>query len=185
VARGAGEYEAGGSAGGRRRPPATEKLSFGVVDALRLQKKLSFGVVDALRLQKKLSFGVVDALRLQEKLSFGVVDALRLQKKLSFGVVDVLRRNEPPLVGWARPRYPPAMLARKARVTGGRLVFDVPTTLPEGTEVDVITPEEEPIELDEQERARLEESLAASWANARAGRTRPLNELLAELRTRG
>ena len=77
------------------------------------------------------------------------------------------------------------MFARKARVTGGRLVFDVPTTLPEGTEVDVITPDEEPIDLDEEERARLDQQLAASWADARAGRTRPFEELLAELRKRG
>jgi hypothetical protein len=93
--------------------------------------------------------------------------------------------GDPSLVGWMRSRYPPAMLARKARVIGGRLVFDVPTTLPEGTEVDVITPDEEPIDLDEQERVRLEEALSASWADARAGRTRPFDELLAELRARG
>jgi hypothetical protein len=77
------------------------------------------------------------------------------------------------------------MLARKARVTGGRLVFDVPTTLPEGSEVDVITPDEEPIDLDDEERARLDTALAASWADARAGRTRSFEELLAELQTRG
>lgn len=77
------------------------------------------------------------------------------------------------------------MLARKAQVTGGRLMLDVPTTLPEGTEVEVVIPDEEPLEIDEEERARLDQALAASWADASAGRTRPFEELLAELRTRG
>ena len=71
-------------------------------------------------------------------------------------------------------------MALRARVRGGRLTLDEPTTLPEGTELDlgVIDPGDE---LDEEERSRLHEALRASWASAQAGRTISAEELLEQL----
>jgi len=70
----------------------------------------------------------------------------------------------------------------KGRVTGGRVVVDLPVELPEGTLVDVavVDPGDD---LDVVERAQLDHLLAQSWAQARAGQTRPANELLNRLRT--
>lgn len=69
----------------------------------------------------------------------------------------------------------------KGRVTDGRLVIDAPVQLPEGTQVDVaiVDPGDN---LDAVERAHLDNVLAQSWAQARAGQTRPANELLDRLR---
>ncbi|MBK9260357.1 MAG: hypothetical protein IPM54_11035 [Polyangiaceae bacterium] len=69
----------------------------------------------------------------------------------------------------------------KGRVTDGRLVIDAPVQLPEGTQVDVaiVDPGDN---LDAVERAHLDNMLAQSWAQARAGQTRPANELLDRLR---
>jgi hypothetical protein len=58
------------------------------------------------------------------------------------------------------------MRALKAHVRGGRLVLDEPTTLPEGTEVELVPIEGE---LDPEERARLDAALQRSRAQARAG----------------
>jgi hypothetical protein len=71
----------------------------------------------------------------------------------------------------------------KARVTDGHLVIDPPAHLPEGTEVDVavVDPGDD---LDDAERARLDDVLARSWAEARAGQTRPAEELLQRLRAK-
>ena len=70
----------------------------------------------------------------------------------------------------------------KGRVTGGRVVVDLPVELLEGTLVDVavVDPGDD---LDVVERAQLDHLLAQSWAQARAGQTRPANELLNRLRT--
>jgi hypothetical protein len=71
----------------------------------------------------------------------------------------------------------------KARVAAGRLVVDSPVKLPEGTEVDVgiVDPGDD---LDAAERARLDDALVRSWEQARAGRTRPAEELLQRLRAK-
>lgn len=71
----------------------------------------------------------------------------------------------------------------KARVTDGRLVVAAPAELAEGTEVDVaiVDPGDD---LDADEQARLGDALTESWAQARAGQTRPADELLARLRAR-
>ncbi|MFL5264424.1 MAG: hypothetical protein ACJ79E_10700 [Anaeromyxobacteraceae bacterium] len=55
----------------------------------------------------------------------------------------------------------------KAQVRGGRLVLDEPTDLPEGTEVELVTVEDD--DFDPQERARLAAALERSRAQARAG----------------
>jgi hypothetical protein len=71
----------------------------------------------------------------------------------------------------------------KARVTAGQLVLDPPVSLPEGTEVDVnlVDPGDD---LDDAARARLDDALSRSWEQARAGSTRPAEDLLQRLRAK-
>lgn len=65
----------------------------------------------------------------------------------------------------------------------GRLVLDEPTTLPEGTVVDLVADDEED-DLTDEERRALHESLSASWKSAEAGHDRPASAILDELRQR-
>lgn len=71
------------------------------------------------------------------------------------------------------------MLPLRARVTNGRLVLDEPTSLPEGTEVELALVEDE---LDEPARARLHEALDAADDELRAGKWIPGPQLIAALR---
>jgi len=73
--------------------------------------------------------------------------------------------------------------ALRARVKGGRLVLDEPSTLPEGTEVDLI-PADDIDELEPAERARLHGFLAASIRTHVPGAGVPADEVLARLRAR-
>jgi len=57
----------------------------------------------------------------------------------------------------------------KARVHAGRLVLDEPTTLPEGTEVELL-PLDPGDWLDDADRAALHAALAESEADIAAGR---------------
>ena len=59
----------------------------------------------------------------------------------------------------------------RARVEKGRLVLDEPTTLPEGTVVDLVA-DDEGDDLTDEERRALHETLSASWRSAEAGRLR-------------
>jgi hypothetical protein len=54
------------------------------------------------------------------------------------------------------------VLTVRARVKNGRLVVDEPTDLPEGTEVELATMEDEPWELTREQHAELEARLAPS-----------------------
>lgn len=74
-------------------------------------------------------------------------------------------------------------MALRAQVTKGRLVLDEPTTLPEGTIVDLVA-DDEGDDLTDNERRALHEELTASWKSAEAGRLRPASEILEELRQR-
>lgn len=58
------------------------------------------------------------------------------------------------------------MRALKAHVRGGRLVLDEPTDLPEGSEVELVTSDDD---FDPEERARLDAALERSMAQAKAG----------------
>lgn len=69
----------------------------------------------------------------------------------------------------------------QARVENGRLVLDEPTTLPEGTVVDLVA-DDEGDDLTDQERRVLHEALSASWTSAQSGRLRPASAILEELR---
>lgn len=73
--------------------------------------------------------------------------------------------------------------ALRARVKGGRLVLDEPSTLPEGTEVDLI-PADDIDELDPAERARLHGFLAESIRTHVPGTGVPADDVLARLRAR-
>ena len=73
--------------------------------------------------------------------------------------------------------------ALRARVTGGRLLLDVPTALPQGTELNLVLADEED-DLDETERALLNDALDRWLAHARTGNTIPMDEVVARLRQR-
>ena len=79
-----------------------------------------------------------------------------------------------------------ARLARmtiKARVQAGRLVVDEPTSLPDGTEVELL-PLDPGDWLDEADRAALHEALVQSQADVVAGRLVDAAEVLKRLRSR-
>ena len=73
--------------------------------------------------------------------------------------------------------------ALRARVKGGRIVLDEPSTLPEGTEIDLI-PADDIDDLDPAERARLHGFLADSIRTHVPGTGVPADEVLARLRAR-
>lgn len=54
------------------------------------------------------------------------------------------------------------MLTVRARVRNGRLVVDEPTDLPEGTELELATSDDEPWDLTEDQRAELKARLTSS-----------------------
>lgn len=71
----------------------------------------------------------------------------------------------------------------RAKVRAGRLVLDEPTTLPEGTEVQLV-PVDDGDDLDPAERARLRGFLADSIAKHAPGTGVAAGDVLAELRAR-
>jgi hypothetical protein len=71
-------------------------------------------------------------------------------------------------------------MAVTARVHGGRLVLNEPTTLPEGTEVELL-PLDPDDWLDDADRAAIHGALAESKADVAAG---DATDLLKELRSR-
>lgn len=71
----------------------------------------------------------------------------------------------------------------RARVEKGRLVLDEPTSLPDGTVVDLVA-DDEGDDLTEEERRALHEALTASWRSAQAGNVRPASSTVDELRRR-
>lgn len=75
------------------------------------------------------------------------------------------------------------MSGLQARVEKGRLVLDEPTSLPEGTVVDLVV-DDEGDDLTADERSALHDALSASWKSAEAGRLRPASDILDELRRR-
>ena len=71
----------------------------------------------------------------------------------------------------------------RARVEKGRLVLDEPTSLPDGTVVELVADDEGDDLVDEDRRA-LHESLSSSWKSAEANLLRPASAILDELRHR-
>jgi hypothetical protein len=63
------------------------------------------------------------------------------------------------------------------------LVLDEPTTLPEGTVLELVA-DDEGDDLTDDERRALHEALSASWKSAEASHLRPASAILDELRRR-
>jgi hypothetical protein len=62
-------------------------------------------------------------------------------------------------------------------------VVDEPTSLPEGTVLDLVV-DDEGDSLDESERVALDAAISHAWASVKAGHGRPAGELLRDLRNR-
>ena len=75
------------------------------------------------------------------------------------------------------------MTPLRARVEKGRVVLNEPTTLPDGTVLDLVA-DDEGDDLADAERLALHEALSASWTSAESGRLRPASAILDELRQR-
>ncbi len=75
------------------------------------------------------------------------------------------------------------MSVLRAHVEKGRLVLDEPTTLPNGTVLDLVL-DDEGDDLDGDEREVLHRSLAASLDSVSEGRIRPASDIIDELRRR-
>jgi hypothetical protein len=75
------------------------------------------------------------------------------------------------------------MNSLRARVEHGRLVLDEPTTLPDGTIVDLVV-DDEGDDLSDAERDRLHDAMTRSWESAQEGRVRPASAIVEELRKR-
>jgi hypothetical protein len=69
-------------------------------------------------------------------------------------------------------------------VQNGRLIVDEPTTLPEGTILDLVL-DDEGDDLEPAERARRDAGLLRAWEQAKSGLGRPAAEVLRDLRRRG
>ena len=77
------------------------------------------------------------------------------------------------MLAWTRRTpYSSDMSPLRARVEKGRLVLDEPTTLPEGTVVDLVA-DDEGDDLTDAERRALHEALSSSWRSADAGQLLP------------
>ncbi|MFI5402504.1 MAG: hypothetical protein ACHQ1G_06170 [Planctomycetota bacterium] len=71
----------------------------------------------------------------------------------------------------------------RATVKKGRFVIDTRTTLPEGTVLDLVI-DDEGDDLTDEERAALHAALERGMEDAKAGKTRPVGEVLRDLRKR-
>lgn len=72
------------------------------------------------------------------------------------------------------------MLAHKARVENGRLKLDEPTSLPEGTVVELV-PADDEYEMSDEERQLLHASLQRGIEDEKAGRVIDADTFIAEL----
>jgi hypothetical protein len=75
------------------------------------------------------------------------------------------------------------MSTLRATVKDGRLILDQPTSLPDGTTLDLVL-DDEGDDLTPQERKVLDDAIAKAWASAKAGNLRPTDDLVRELRSR-
>jgi hypothetical protein len=79
--------------------------------------------------------------------------------------------------------YTDGMKPLRARVQNGRIVLDEPTTLREGTVIELVA-DDEGDDLTDEERRSLHEALSASSDSAERGRLQPASAILDELRRR-
>jgi len=71
----------------------------------------------------------------------------------------------------------------RAKVKDGRLLLDEPTSLPEGTVLELVV-DDEGDDLTDEERQALNEAIRRAWVSAAAGRVKPAEAIVDELRTR-
>jgi hypothetical protein len=76
------------------------------------------------------------------------------------------------------------MKTLKALVRNGRLVVDEPTSLPEGTHLNLAIADDWD-DLDDEERRALDEAISEGWASLRAGRRIPAADVIRGLRAPG
>lgn len=71
----------------------------------------------------------------------------------------------------------------RAHVKNGRLVVDEPTSLPEGTVLDLVL-DDEGDDLEVSERAVRDQALAKAWQQAQDDKGRPAGKVIDSLRQR-
>lgn len=71
----------------------------------------------------------------------------------------------------------------RAVVKGGKIVVEEPTSLPEGTVLDLVV-DDEGDELSEVERDALHRAMSVAWSEYRSGKGRSGSDVLASLRAR-
>ena len=71
----------------------------------------------------------------------------------------------------------------RARVENGRLIVDEPTSLPEGTVIDLVF-DDEGDDLDSAERQARDAALLRAWEQAQRGEGKSTQSVLEELRGR-
>lgn len=100
--------------------------------------------------------------------------------RLQLTLVEVLAETSDVAnnMGWI---YSSDMSPLRARVQNGRIVLDEPTTLRDGTVIDLVA-DDEGDDLTDEERRVLHEALSASMKSAETGQLRPAAEILNELR---
>jgi predicted transcriptional regulator len=78
-----------------------------------------------------------------------------------------------------------AMGTVKAHVRNGHFVSDEPANLPEGTPVELqLVTTDALVDIDPEQRVELHQAIREGFEDARAGRTIPAEQWLAELRSR-
>ena len=68
----------------------------------------------------------------------------------------------------------------RARVRDGRIILDEPTELPNGTVLDLVI-DDEGDDLDDAERAKLNDAISRAWRSIQAGQGRPVQEVIDRL----
>lgn len=82
----------------------------------------------------------------------------------------------------SRPVCSLRMMSLKVQVQGGRLVLDEPTSMPDGTEVDVAMLGDD--DLDPEQRAALHRALDESLEQEARGEVHDLAQVISSLRAR-
>ena len=83
----------------------------------------------------------------------------------------------------ATTNYDGLMANLKVRVENGKIVGVAPPGLPEGTELELALADPGD-EMTEEELEQLNRALEASWRSVQAGRVRPAEEVISELRSK-
>ena len=83
----------------------------------------------------------------------------------------------------ARSTDPDDVAGVRARVRNGRLIVDAPTTLPEGTVLDLVI-DDEGDDLDDDDRAARDAALLRAWKEAKSGQGQPASKVIDRLRRR-